>query len=84
MFETAGGSDWENVLLTTPEDEVPPMAPSKVPLLGTFIQFCQCNKQSLLLPNIAKQGEETARPKAVVFPDEKLHSQPIKAQGKKV
>ena len=32
VFETAVGSEWENVLLTTPEDEAPPMAPSKVPL----------------------------------------------------
>ena len=37
------------------------------------------------LPIIVKQGEETAaQPKAVVYPDEKLHSQPIRtdqAQG---
>ena len=38
VFETAEGSEWENVLVTTPEDEAPPMDSSKVHLafLKTF------------------------------------------------
>ena len=32
VFETAEGSEWENVLVTTPEDEAPPMDSSKVNL----------------------------------------------------
>ena len=32
VFETAEGSEWENVLVTTPEDDAPPMDSSKVNL----------------------------------------------------
>ena len=34
-FETAEGSQWENVLVSSAEDEDPPISSSKVPALST-------------------------------------------------
>ena len=51
VLETAEGSEWENVLLTTPEDAAPAVVPPKVSAhLG--LQLYPCNHR-------LRQGRQT-------------------------